>query len=102
MLSAQYCDIYDEVLKGRTVARNDWNDIFWVYFKLNHPILFRENSTITQDTLARSNQIPTPMMDDYRLVQQVTMTNTFNPLLEVDDDEKNNAVVVERLFYLYN
>lgn len=94
MFSARYYRIYKEVLEGRTVSRNDWNDIFWVYFKLNHPILFRENSTITQDTLARSNQIPIITMDDDRMVQQVTATNTFNPLLEVDDDEKNSAVVV--------
>ena len=94
MFSARYCDIYKEVLQGRTVSRNDWNDIFWLYFKLNHPILFRENSTITQDTLARSNQIPVITMDDDRMVQQVAVTNIFNPLLEVDDDEKNSAVVI--------
>ena len=94
LFSARYCDIYKEVLVGRTVTRNDWNDIFWVYFKLNHPILFKENSTITQDTLARSNHTSIPMMDDDQMVQQISITNTFNPLLDVDDDEKNNAVVV--------
>jgi hypothetical protein len=94
MFSARYCDIYKEVLEVLTLSRHDWNDIFWLYFKLNHPILFKENSTITQDTLARSNQISVITMDDDRMVQQITLTNIFNPLLEVDDDEKNSAVVV--------
>ena len=33
-------------------------------------------------------------MDDERLVQQPTLTNALNPLLEVDADEILNAAVV--------
>ena len=90
--ASRYYEIYTEVLEGRKVTRNDWNDVFWVYYKANHAILFRENSIISQESLARASQIPA--MDDERLVQAPTLTNASNPLLALDDDEINEAVVV--------
>ena len=92
MYASRYYEIYTEVLEGRKITRNDWNDVFWVYYKVNHAILFRENSIISQESLARASQIPA--MDDERLVQAVTLTNASNPLLALDDDEIIEAQVV--------
>jgi hypothetical protein len=92
LYSSRYTEIYNECLEGRKVSRNDWNDVFWIYFRHNHPISFKENSTITQASLARNNE--QPLEDDDRMVQQVTATNSFNAFLSVDDDELKNVTVV--------
>jgi hypothetical protein len=89
--SSRYSEIYKEVLDGRIKTRNDWNDIFWAYFKANHPLLFKENCTITHENMARATQNSFPELDDDQVVQPVTKTNQTSSLL--DEDEMEDATV---------
>jgi hypothetical protein len=94
MYSSRYSEIYSQVLEGRKITTNDWNDIFWSYFKIYNKELFQENSTISHDSMARAHQNATPMLDDDRLIQAIVKTNTVNPKFTLDDDEIQGAAAV--------
>lgn len=87
MYSSRYAAIHAEVLKGRKTTRNDWNDVFWNYYKAFHPDLFQERSIITQANLSRERLDDIPLEDDDQLVQATTITNNSNPVASLTEEE---------------
>ena len=87
MYSSRYAVIHAEVLQGRKTTRNDWNDVFWNYYKAFHPDLFQERSIITQANLTRERLDETPLDDDDQLVQATTITNNSNPVASLTEEE---------------
>ena len=87
MFSSRYAVIHAEVLKGRKTTRNDWNDVFWNYYKAFHPEIFQERSIITQANMTREHLDETPVEDDDQLVQAPTITNNSNPVASLTEEE---------------
>lgn len=92
MFSSRYAVIYAEVLKGRKTTRNDWNDVFWNYYKAFHPELFQERSIITHTNITRQHLDENPMEDDDQLVQAPTITNNSNPVASLTEEELQSIV----------
>lgn len=90
MFSSRYAVIHAEVLKGRKTTRNDWNDVFWNYYKAFHSELFQEKSIITQSNMNREHLDENPVEDDDQLVQAATITNNSNPVASLTEEELLN------------
>ena len=91
--SSRYAVIYKEVLDGRSITTNAWNDYFWAFFKYYNPTLFHENSSISIASMnkARYNDIPT--LDNHRLIQPITKTNNITLNEDEMKDETFDGVV---------
>lgn len=87
MFSSRYAVIHAEVLQGRKTTRNDWNDVFWNYYKAFHPELFQERSIITHANMTKEHFDETPLEDDDHLVQATTITNNSNPVAALTEEE---------------
>jgi hypothetical protein len=90
--SSRYALIHAEVLKGRKKTRNDWNDVFWNYYKVFHPELFQERSIITQTNITRQHLDEIPLEDDDQLVQVTTITNNSNPVASLTEEELQSII----------
>lgn len=99
--SSRYSVIYKEVLDGRTITTNAWNDFFWAFFKYHNPTLFHENSSISAASMVRARNNATPTLDNDRLIQPITKTNHIT-LNEDEMKEEASDAVVETNHIAYN